>query len=144
MDRINKIQEEILKLKKELFELKISEAKKEKEEKKKKNKIAVDCGISKVCSKCGIDRPLSEYKNRVPGQLRADCVYCVGLRNKAYYDKNREKNTVICDCGATVERHYFPHHLNTKKHLKKMKMKPDEKPEPTEQPTDEGKEEIKK
>ena len=125
MDRKKEIQEEILKLKKELFELRISEVQKEKEEKKKnkKSKNAVDSGISKVCSKCGIDRPISEYKNRVPGALRADCVHCVGLRNKAYYDRNKEKNTIACDCGVSVERHYYPHHLNTKLHLKNMKKK---------------------
>lgn len=133
MDRKKEIEEEILKLKKELFEIRTNEIKKQKEEKRKKKEIIQESEGCKVCSKCGICRPLSEYKNRVPGNLRADCVYCVGLRNKAYYDRNREKNTVRCDCGATVERHYFPHHLNTRSHIKKMKIKQEhEKGEPTE------------
>ena len=144
MDRIKEIEDQILKLKKELFELRQAQIQKEKEEKKnKKSKNAIDSGVSKVCSKCGIDRPLTDYRCRVPNELRADCVYCVGLRNKEYYNKNKEKNTKICECGAKVEIHYYKHHLKTKSHIKKIKMKEDHKEEPKEEPTEEKKEEIK-
>lgn len=44
----------------------------------------------KTCSKCGVDKPLSDFRHRSPGALRSDCKDCQNARARGAYQENRE------------------------------------------------------
>lgn len=48
---------------------------------------------TKACSKCGIEKPLTEYSKEKTGKdgLRADCKECKNARTKKYKEENKEK-----------------------------------------------------
>ena len=47
---------------------------------------------TKVCTKCGVEKPLSEFYKNKGGkyEVRGDCKECYGSYNSKYYGKNKE------------------------------------------------------
>ena len=106
--KIQKVENEIKELQKELKKL------------KPQDKIFDN---KKICSKCKITKNVYCYrlKGKCYGdKIRADCMDCQDKRNFTYYRKNKEKGSVLCDCGETVIGSYHKTHSKTKKCQKKI------------------------
>jgi hypothetical protein len=43
------------------------------------------------------------------------------MGKKEYYETNKEKNKIECECGCEVVKRYFKIHQTSKKHIKLMK-----------------------
>jgi len=44
----------------------------------------------KKCSKCEIEKELTEFHKRTPNTYRSDCKMCIKEKNKIYHEKNKE------------------------------------------------------
>lgn len=51
--------------------------------------------LTKVCTKCGIEKNVDRYSKQTKGRLgvRADCKDCEAARMKLYYESNREASS---------------------------------------------------
>ena len=47
----------------------------------------------KTCTKCGVEKPVSEYYKKQRGRygVRAECKACVAVSGKKYYEENRDR-----------------------------------------------------
>lgn len=64
--------------------------------------------VSKICSKCGLDKRLEEFHKASTGRhgRRGDCISCVRKRQKSRYDqlsdheKGGHNRKIPCSCGG--------------------------------------------
>lgn len=68
----------------------------------------------KFCSKCFIEKDISEYRKKNKTQLRPDCIECQNKRNSEYYKKHRDNKKIVCECGTEVVGSYIKEHRKSK------------------------------
>lgn len=69
---------------------------------------------TQVCTKCGVEKPLSEYYLRKDKNIyRRDCKECIKKKQTAYYKEQTSKGT------STWQRNPEQHRLSNKKHYLK-------------------------